>query len=86
MWARRSHLIHPLTVLTSNKVKFKRTDVEKKYFDDIKFAITHDTLLAYPDFNKRFDIHTDDSYYQLGAVVSHGGRPIAFYGCKLTGP
>ena len=27
MWARRSHLLYPLTALTSNKVKFKLNDV-----------------------------------------------------------
>ena len=30
VWDKRSYLLHPLTVLTSNKVKFKWTDVEQK--------------------------------------------------------
>ena len=30
MWERWSHLIQPLTELTSNKVKLKCTDVEQK--------------------------------------------------------
>ena len=61
MWDRRSHLLQNLTALKSNKVRFKWTDVEKKSFDDIKCAIAHDTLLAYPYFNKLFGIHTDTS-------------------------
>ena len=69
MWARRSHILHPLTALTSPKAKFKWTDVEQKAFDDIRRTVTHDTLLAYPDFNKRFDINTDANDYQLGAVI-----------------
>ena len=36
MWARRSHLLKPLTELTSTKVKFKWTDVEQQAFDEIK--------------------------------------------------
>ena len=52
MWARGSHILHPLTALTSTRVKFKCTDIEKKSFDDIKRAVVHDTLLEYPDFNK----------------------------------
>ena len=32
--SRWSHLIHPLTALTSNKVKFKWTNVEQKEFYD----------------------------------------------------
>jgi RNase H-like domain found in reverse transcriptase len=35
-------------------------------------------MLAYPD------IHTDASHYQLGAVISQQGKPIAFYSCKLN--
>ena len=58
MWSKRSHLLNPLTALTSHKVKFKWTGLEQKAFDDIKRAVSQDTLLLYPDFNQRFDIHT----------------------------
>ena len=61
MWAIRSHLLNPLTSLKSPKVKFKWNDVEQKLFDDIKCTVYHENLLAYPDFNKRFYIHTDSS-------------------------
>ena len=43
-----------------------------------------DTLLAYPDFNETFKINTNASVFQLGAVISHKGRPFAFYSRKLT--
>ena len=66
------------------KVNFKWTNVEQKAFDDIKRAVAHDTLLAYPDFNKRFDIHTYASNHQLGAVIIHNGKPITFYSRELT--
>ena len=56
IWARRLNLIRPLTALTSTKVTFKWTDVEQKAFDKIKQIVSRDTLLIYPDFNKRFDI------------------------------
>ena len=42
-------------------VKFKQTDVEQKYFDEIKRIVTRETLSAYPYFNKRFDIHAGAS-------------------------
>ena len=43
MWDRRLHLLHPLTALTSPKVKFKWTDVEQKSYDEIKRTVAHDT-------------------------------------------
>jgi len=49
-----------------------------------KRIIAKETLLAYPNFNKPFQIHTDASHYQLGAVVSQDGKPIAFYSRKLN--
>jgi len=49
-----------------------------------KRIIAKETLLAYPNFNKPFKIYTDASHYQLGAVVSQEGKPIAFYSRKLN--
>ena len=54
-------------------------------FSEIKQVVTHGTLLIYPDFNKRFDIHMDDRELQLGSGISQDGKPIAFYIHKLTG-
>ena len=84
MYKRRAHLMTPLTRLTSKKARFKWGDEEQKAFDAIKRAVGRETLLAYPDFNKTFDIHTDASDLQLGAVISQQGKPIAFYSRKLT--
>ena len=86
MWAKQSHLLNPLTSLMSHKVRFKWTNLETKAFDGIKRAVPQETLLAYPDFNEHFDIHTDSRDYQLGAVIIHNGKPIAFFIRKLTGP
>jgi len=41
-------------------------------------------LLAYPQFDKPFIIHTDASYIQLGSVISQDDKPIAFYSRKLS--
>ena len=42
------------------------------------------TLLTYPDFNETFKVHNDDSAFQLGAVITQKGKPIAFYSRKPT--
>src|SRR6478609_2930234 len=84
IWPQRSHLLAPLTALTSKKAKWKWTDEHQKAFDEMKRVITRETLLAYPNFSKPFDIHTDASLLQLGACISQDGRPIAFYSRKLN--
>ena len=84
MWQGRSDLLAPLSALTSKKAKWLWTDVHQASFDSMKKAIARETILAYPDFNKPFDIHTDASKVQLGAVISQENRPIAFYSRKLS--
>ena len=83
MWIRRSELLAPLSALTSKLAKWQWTEVEQTAFDKVKRVISKETLLAYPDFNEEFEIHTDASDYQLGAVISQKGKPIAFYSRKL---
>ena len=84
MWVRRSDILAPLTALTSKNVKWHWTDVHQKAFETMKKTISRDALLAYPNFNKTFEIHTDASKTQLGAVISQDNKPIAFYSRKLN--
>ena len=58
--------------------------MEQKAFDQIKRTFAHGTLLAHPDFNKHFHIHTDASNHQLGAVIIQEDKPFAFYSRKWT--
>eukprot|EP00957_Ditylum_brightwellii_P169418 12894830-Ditylum_brightwellii.AAC.1 len=53
-------------------------------FEKAKKRISQEMLLAYQDFNTPFEIHTDASDTQPGAVFSQWGMPIAFYSCKLN--
>ena len=46
--------------------------------------MARETLLAYPDYSKPFEIFTDASSRQLGAVITQNGRPLAFFCRKLT--
>ena len=84
MWAKRSEIITPLTMLTSKNAKWEWNDVHQNAFNKIKQIVARETLLAYPDFNKPFNIHTDASHTQLGAVISQNNQPIACYSRKLA--
>ena len=84
MWKSRSDILAPLSSMTSAKASWNWTPACQKAFDTIKKIVSRETLLAYPNFNKTFEIHTDASKTQLGAVISQEGKPIAFYSRKLN--
>jgi hypothetical protein len=97
MWARRSEMLAPLTDLVGecgetkttrmNKTKKKpwRWDlIHQQAFGSIKAAIAKETVLAYPDFSKPFEIFMNASSMQLGAVITQDNRPLAFFCRKLS--
>jgi hypothetical protein len=97
IWARRSEMLAPLTDLvgecgktkTAKKNKTKKKPwqwdpIHQRAFDNVKAAIAKETVLAYPDFLKPFEIYMGASATQLGAVIAQDNRPIAFFSRKLT--
>ncbi len=48
-------------------------------FDEMRLLMAANALAAYPDHNKRFDVYTDASDFQLGACIIQEGRPIAYF-------
>ena len=84
MWKRRSHILTPLTFLLKKDVPFKWTEEQEAAFLRIKEIICADVMLAFPQFGKKFILHTDASKFQLGAVIMQDDKPIAFYSRKLT--
>jgi hypothetical protein len=98
MWARQSEMLAPHTDLLlgecgerkttrMNKTKKKpwRWDsIHQQAFDNVKAAIAKKTVLAYLDFSKPFEIYTDSSSTQLGAVITQDNRPIVFFSRKLS--
>jgi hypothetical protein len=86
MWPKRSKILAPLSALTSKTATWTWTPECQNSFETMKVLIAKETLLTYPDFNKEFEIHTDASKVQLGACISQGGKPIAFYSRKLLDP
>ena len=77
-------MLHACLIGGIATTKWKWEPQHQKAFAVAKQVIAKETLLAYPDFNKPFQIHADANHCQLGAVVSQEGKPIAFYSCKLN--
>ena len=84
MWQNCSELLAPLTALTPKNAKYDWKDEHQKCFEAIKRVIGREVFLGYPDFNAPFEIHTDASKFQLGAVISQKVKPIAFYSRKMN--
>ena len=84
MWPSWPHMLAPLTRIMYNKRKIEWTQVEQDAFGKIKRIVDRDTSLTYPDFYETFKIHTNARKFQLGAIISHKGKPIDFQSRKLT--
>jgi hypothetical protein len=74
---------------TTKKNKTKKSPwrwdpIHQTAFDNVKATIAKEAVLAYPDFSKVFEIYTDASTTQLGAVTTQDNRPIAFFSRKLS--
>jgi hypothetical protein len=97
LWARRSNMLAPLTSLVgecsqtkstkakgTKKVPWHWDEVHQRAFDHIKATIAKGVVLIYPDYSKVFEIYTDASSKQLGAVITQDDRPNAFFSLKLS--
>ncbi len=96
MWATHREKLAPLTDLVGECGETKATkkkgikkkpwrweSIHQQTFDNVKATIAKEVVLAYLDFTKAFEIYTDTSMMQLGAVITQCNRPIAFFSKKL---
>jgi hypothetical protein len=97
LWARLSDMLAPLASLVgecgqtkttkakgTKKVPWHWDEVHQRAFDHLKATIAKNVVLAYPDYSKVFEIYTDASSKQLGAVITQDNRPIEFFSWKLS--
>ena len=85
MFPTHTHILAPLTALTSQKSGNVAWSAECQHaFDTIKAILSSDVLLRYPDHNRPFHVYTDASNLQLGTVIVQDEQPVAFYSRKLN--
>ncbi len=53
-------------------------------FNKMRLLMAANALAAYPNHNKRFDVYTDASDFQLGTCIIQEGKPVAYFLQKLT--
>ena len=84
-----SKIAKPLFELMSPKTKYIWSEECQKAFDELKDALSSETLLLYPDFSKTFYLLTDASDYSIGVTLlqmddSMSLKPISFSGRSLN--
>jgi len=82
-----SRISSPLSELTKESVKFSWGPDQQKAFRRLKRAMQEGPVLALPDPNLPFVVHTDASGFATGAVLQQdqgkGLQPIAFMSKKM---
>jgi hypothetical protein len=51
----------------------------KQAFDKMLLLLAADALAAYRDHNKRFNVYTDASDFQLGTCIIQEGMPVTYF-------
>ena len=91
IWAQQSEMLAPLSNLVgefghtkvtkaniTKKVPWHLDKIHQQAFDNVKATIAKDITLAYPDYTQGFEVYTDSSKLQLGAIITQANRRLAF--------
>ena len=69
---------------TRPKVPSHWDKINQQAFDNVKANVIFDVNLAFPDCTQGFEVYTDSSKLQLGAVITQANRPLALFSQKLS--
>lgn len=73
-----SNIAAPMNNLLKKDTKFLWTEKCEEAFENLKMALTSPPVLAFPDFDKGFDVICDASGYSLGAILEQEGRVVYY--------
>ncbi|PKU75012.1 RNA-directed DNA polymerase [Dendrobium catenatum] len=80
-----SGIMEPLTnCLKSSQFSWGRE--QQRNFEKFKEVLSSAPVLAFPDFDKPFQVDTDASAVGIGVVLSQDGRPVEYFSEKLSHP
>lgn len=68
----------------TRKGKFEWSEAATQAFDELKKAMVSAPMLQIPDFQKKFVVETDASYFGIGAVLSQDKHTIAYISKALS--
>jgi transposase InsO family protein len=82
-------IAEPLTRLMRATSKWEWGPEQQRAYEKLREKLTSAPVLAYPDFDRPFELHTDASDYAIGAVLAQRDaqgreRVIAYGSCTLT--
>ena len=80
-----STIAAPMTSVNKKNVSFIWGQAQEESFNKLKYSLTHAPVFTLPNFDKPFEIECDASGTGIGAVLTQGGRPVAFFSEKLSG-
>ncbi|KAF8053947.1 hypothetical protein N665_1360s0008 [Sinapis alba] len=80
-----STIAAPMNSVIKKNVSFTWGPSQEESFNRLKHSLTHAPVLTLPNFDKTFEIECDASGTRIGAVLTQGGRPVAFFSEKLSG-
>ncbi|PKU80217.1 RNA-directed DNA polymerase [Dendrobium catenatum] len=78
-----SSIAAPMTELLKTD-KFEWDQRAQVSFEALKSHLSSAPILTLPDFNKVFEVECDASNVGIGAVLTQGGHPVAYFSEKLS--